>query len=74
MLFRSVLVSSIYKSKGIPCRSRAGFAPYFNPDASMDHWINEIWLEKEGRWLTFDADGFYEGLPVPVAQYDIKPG
>ncbi len=72
--FVSVLVSSIYKSKGIPCRSRAGFAPYLNPDASMDHWINEIWLDREGRWLTFDADGFYEGLPVPVAQYDIKPG
>ena len=72
--FVSVLISSIYKSKGIPCRSRAGFAPYFDPKASMDHWINELWLDDEDRWLTFDADGFYEGLPVPVTQYDMRTG
>lgn len=72
--FVSVLVSSIYKVKGIPCRSRAGFAPYFQPGRSMDHWINQLWLEEEGRWLTFDADGFYDGLPVPVTQYDMREG
>ncbi len=72
--FVSVLVSSIYKAKGIPCRSRAGFAPYFQPGRSMDHWINQLWLEEEGRWLTFDADGFYDGLPVPVTQYDMREG
>jgi len=72
--FVSVLVTSVYKAKGIPCRSRAGFAPYFNPDASLDHWINQLWDDKESRWLTFDADGFYEGLPVPIAQYDMDPG
>ncbi len=72
--FVSVLVSSIYKAKGIPCRSRAGFAPYCRPGVSMDHWINQVWLEQENRWLTFDADGFYQGLPVPVTQYDMKPG
>lgn len=70
--FVSVLVSSIYKSKGVPCRSRAGFAPYFRPGASMDHWINQVWSEKEDRWITFDADGFYEGLPVPVTQYNMR--
>ena len=72
--FVSVLVSSIYKAKGRPCRSRAGFAPYFQPGLSMDHWINQLWIEEEGRWLTFDADGFYEGLPVPVHQYQMEPG
>lgn len=72
--FVSVLVSAIYKAKGIPCRSRAGFAPYFRPGISMDHWINQLWVESEGRWRTFDADGFYEGLPVPVTQYDMRPG
>lgn len=71
--FVSVLVSSIYKAKGVPCRSRAGFAPYFRPGASMDHWINQVWVEQEQRWRTFDADGFYEGLPVPVTQYDVQP-
>ena len=69
--FVSVLVSSIYKSKGVPCRSRAGFAPYFQPGTSMDHWINQIWLEKENRWLTFDADGLYDGLGLPLEPYDM---
>lgn len=72
--FVSVLVSSIYKAKGIPCRSRAGFAPYFQPGRTMDHWVNQLWLEEEGRWLTFDADGLYEGLPVPVTQYNMQSG
>ena len=72
--FVSVLVTSIYKAKGMPCRSRAGFAPYIDPEISMDHWINQVWLPSEGRWLTFDADGFYEGFPMPVTQYDMGPG
>lgn len=72
--FVSVLVSAIYKAQGRPCRSRAGFAPYIQPGQTMDHWINQLWLEEESRWLTFDADGFYEGLPVPVHQYDMEPG
>lgn len=72
--FVSVLVSSIYKAKGLPCRSRAGFAPYIRPGTSMDHWINQLWLEDQGRWLTFDADGFYQGLPMPITQYDMQPG
>lgn len=72
--FVSVLVSSIYKAKGVPCRSRAGFAPYFQPGASMDHWINQIWLEDENRWLTFDADGLYDGLNLPVEPYDMREG
>lgn len=72
--FVSVLVSSIYKAKGVPCRSRAGFAPYFQPEKSMDHWINQVWSDKEDRWITFDADGFYDGLPVPVTQYNVQPG
>lgn len=24
---------------------------------SMDHWINQVWSEKENRWVTFEADG-----------------
>ncbi len=71
--FVSVLVTSIYKAKGVPCRSRAGFAPYIGEN-SMDHWINQVWLPQEGRWLTFDAAGFYEGFPMPVTQYDMEPG
>lgn len=72
--FVSVLVSSIYKAKGIPCRSRAGFAPYIQPGISMDHWINQVWSEAEHRWVTFDADGLYDGLGLPFTPYDMEEG
>lgn len=68
----SVLVSAIYKAKGVPCRSRAGFAPYFQPGKSMDHWINQVWSEQENRWITFDADGFYDEAAMGLNQYDMK--
>lgn len=67
----SVLVSAIYKAKGVPCRSRAGFAPYFQPGISMDHWINQVYSEKENRWITFDADGFYDEQSMGITQYDM---
>ena len=70
----SVLMSAILKAKGIPARSRAGFAPYFHEGVSMDHWINQYYHRGEGRWITFDADGFYEEGGMPLSQYDMPPG
>lgn len=67
----SVLMSAILKAKGIPARSRAGFAPYFQQGISMDHWINQFYNEKENRWVTFDADGFYEESGMFSFQYDM---
>lgn len=67
----SVLMSSILKAKGIPARSRAGFAPYFKEGVSMDHWINQYYSEEKKRWITFDADGFYEEGGMPLSQYDM---
>lgn len=67
----SVLMSAILKAKGIPARSRAGFAPYFKEGVSMDHWVNQYYSKEENRWLTFDADGFYEEGGMPLSQYDI---
>ncbi|MDV3427594.1 MAG: transglutaminase domain-containing protein [Bacillota bacterium] len=67
----SVLMTAILKAKGIPCRSRAGFAPYFVEDASIDHWINQYWNESENRWVTFDADGFFNEEIFGFNQYDI---
>ena len=49
----SVLMSAILKAKGIPTRSRAGFAPYFKEGVSMDHWINQYYNEEENRWIGF---------------------
>lgn len=67
----SVLMSAILKAKGIPARCRAGFAPYFQEGVSMDHWINQYYSQEEGRWITFDADGFYEEGGMPLSQYDM---
>lgn len=67
----SVLMSAILKAKGIPARCRAGFAPYFKEGVSMDHWINQYYNETEQRWITLDADGFYEENGCPLSQYDI---
>ena len=70
----SVLMSAILKAKNIPCRSRSGFAPYFQPGKSMDHWINQYWNANEGRWVTIDADGFYDENGMALGQYDIASG
>lgn len=67
----SVLMSAVLKAKGIPARSRAGFAPYFREGVSMDHWINQYYSEEQKRWITIDADGFYEEGGMPLSQYDM---
>lgn len=67
--FVAVLMASILKSKGIPCRVRSGFAPYFYK-GSWDHWINQYWDKKEQRWVTFDADGFFDDK-VDFDQYNM---
>lgn len=67
--FVAILMASILKSKGIPCRVRSGFAPYFSKQ-SMDHWINQYWNKEKQKWITFDADGFFD-KSIGFDQYDI---
>ena len=67
----SVLMSAILKAKGIPCRSRSGFAPYLVSGKSYDHWINQYWDESKENWITFDADGFFNDDILGFSQYDI---
>ncbi len=67
----SVLMSAIFKAKGIPCRSRNGFAPYFFEGQIVDHWINQVWSDALNRWITFDADGFYDRGKIGFEQYDM---
>lgn len=57
----SILFSAILKTKGIPCRSRAGFMDFGNAGESyMEHWVNEYWDFDENRWVLADVDGYYE--------------
>lgn len=67
----SVLMSAILKAKGIPCRSRSGFAPYIIKGSSLDHWVNQCWDKKAMRWVTFDADGLLDAEKIGFDQYDI---
>lgn len=67
--FVAILMASILKSKGIPCRVRSGFAPYFFK-GSWDHWINQYWHSDKKKWITFDADGFYDSS-IGFDQYDM---
>lgn len=53
----AVLLASVLKAKGIPCRVRSGFASYFTNDGRcFDHWIIEYYNESENRWITCDPD------------------
>ncbi|MBS3121425.1 transglutaminase domain-containing protein [Candidatus Woesearchaeota archaeon] len=67
--FVAILMASILKSKGIPCRVRSGFAPYFFKGSS-DHWINQYWDKRKQMWITFDADGFFDNT-IGFDQYNI---
>jgi hypothetical protein len=75
--FTAVLMASILKVKGIPARVRAGNAPYFDMGSlgkvSADHWINQYWNQKEGRWVTIDVDGSLS-LRDQFDPYDIPDG
>jgi len=67
--FVAILMASILKSKGVPCRVRSGFAPYFF-EGSWEHWINQYWDNKKQEWITFDADGFFDNS-IGFDQYNI---
>lgn len=65
----SVLVSSILKANGIPCRCRAGWATYISPNRILDHWVNEYWDAKQNRWVRIDLDDLYDQEFSPDSHY-----
>lgn len=78
--FVAILVASILKSKGIPCRVRSGNAPYFDMGTlgkvSADHWINQYWSSREKKWISIDVDGSwslnenFDPYNVPEGKFD----
>ncbi len=73
--YTAILIASILKSKGIPCRVRSGHADYFGTGKlSYDHWINQYWNTKEKRWITIDVDGSLSMAKKTVDPYDVKEG
>lgn len=67
----SVLMTAILKAKGIPARCRAGFAPYFKEGESWDHWITQYYSEERKRWISIDADAFFDRDTLGFDQFDI---
>lgn len=70
--FVAILMATILKSRGIPARVRAGYAPYIRPDGMEDHWITQYWHAPEERWITIDADTSLEKRPFDP--FDMPPG
>jgi Transglutaminase-like superfamily len=50
----ALLLVSMLRAKGVPARSRCGFAAYFNPPDFEDHWVCEYWDAQERRWRLAD--------------------
>jgi Transglutaminase-like superfamily len=50
----ALLLVTMLRAKGVPARSRCGFAAYFNPPNFEDHWVCEYWDAQEGRWRLAD--------------------
>ncbi|HXW19452.1 MAG TPA: transglutaminase domain-containing protein [Roseiarcus sp.] len=50
----ALLLVTMLRAKGVPARSRCGFAAYFNPPNFEDHWTCEYWDAKDRRWRLAD--------------------
>jgi hypothetical protein len=75
----ALLLVTMLRAKGVPARSRCGFAAYFNPPNFEDHWVCEYWDSRESRWRLIDAQldevwrsrlGIrFDALDVPRTQF-----
>jgi hypothetical protein len=50
----ALMLVTMLRAKGVPARSRCGFAAYFNPPSFEDHWLCEYWDARERRWRLAD--------------------
>lgn len=48
----TLLTVAALRHRGVPARSRVGFAPYFSPDFHYDHVVVQFW--DGGRWVWVD--------------------
>lgn len=61
----SLLAVAMLREKGIPARTRVGFAGYFRPDFHADHVVVEWWTGT--RWQRFDPE-----LEQGTRDFDIR--
>jgi hypothetical protein len=80
----ALLYVALARHKGIPARSRVGFASYFMAEWNMDHVVAEVWDAREQRWRLIDAElgdghidptdgAVLEPLNVPRDRFIVAP-
>ncbi|MCY4437141.1 MAG: transglutaminase domain-containing protein [Chloroflexi bacterium] len=52
----AALLCAVLRQRGIPARSRWGFATYLEKTHYQNHCLCEYWSAKEGRWVLEDPD------------------
>jgi Transglutaminase-like superfamily len=67
----AVLSCALLRDRGIAARTRCGFATYFQPGLSLDHWIVE-YRDDAHRWVRVDAQLL--GQSVLEHPEDLLPG
>lgn len=68
----AVLSCALLRYRGITARARCGFATYFHPGQSLDHWITEYWHDGDRRWVRIDSEIL--GRPVLEHPDDLRDG
>jgi hypothetical protein len=68
----AVLSCALLRHRGIAARVRCGFATYFRPGQSLDHWTTEYRDPGTGRWVRFDPEIL--GQAVLSRPDDLEPG
>ena len=68
----AVISCALLRYRGIRARVRCGFATYFQPGQSLDHWITEYWDDMSGRWVRIDSEIL--GQDVLSNPEDLRPG
>jgi hypothetical protein len=51
----AVLLTALLRFRGLPARTRCGFAAYFSPGWHEDHLLCEVWSADDQRWVLADA-------------------
>ncbi|MFT6986802.1 MAG: hypothetical protein ACJAT7_002646 [Psychromonas sp.] len=67
----SLILCAILRAKGIPSRTRCGFASYLTADHYEDHWICEFWSASKSRWVMVDAQ--LDNVHLKILNIDFNP-
>ncbi|HET9059695.1 MAG TPA: transglutaminase domain-containing protein [Acidimicrobiales bacterium] len=52
----AVIACALLRRHGALSRARCGFATYFQPGQSLDHWVVEHWSAGDQRWVRTDPE------------------